>query len=164
MSKLPGDASSLAGRLGWTFEPGTTARTLALDVAAEELGAPNAQPESLWQSLLERAASSRAGKQTEPFAKQIARAARTAPNEAWFGPRKLFIHRAWEAWQRATEDTGTDLAAFKARLLAALRAGELGLARADFPDANDPADLRASETRYGTETFHFITAENPNIS
>ena len=154
-----------AKRRGWTFEPGTTLQNLARDAAAQDLQAANARPASLWKGLLERVLSADAPVRTgsEPLAAQIARAARTAPDEAWFGPGKFFIHRAWEAWRHATGDSGTDLAAFKARLLAALRAGELGLTRADFPDAIAPAELAAAETRYGAETFHFITAENPKI-
>lgn len=104
-------------------------------------------------------ASPRRGASTAEFLPSVFRAARTAPEEAWFGQGKLFIHRAWEAWRAQSGDTATDLATFKAQLLAALRTGEIGLTRADFTATLDPADLAAAELRDGAETFHFLTAE-----
>ncbi len=160
----------LAQKLGREFIPGMTGETLARDAAAMALGASNAQPATLRAALLARALHASPplpfaavfggpAPARESFSAQTLRAARTAPADAWFGPRKLFIHRAWERWRLLASDTATDLPTFKTRLLAALRAGELGLTRADFTATLAPADLAAAEVRDGGELFHFLTAE-----
>jgi hypothetical protein len=152
----------LAARLGETQRAGTTLKALAARVAAEELGAASTKPQALWNALFQRAGTPRAGDRTEAaasatFAQQVRSAAPRA-TEGWFGPHKLFIHRAWEAW-KVTSGGSDDLPLFKRRLLTALREGELELTRADFTATLDPAELERSEIRDGSETFHFMTSE-----
>ncbi|MDB6155898.1 MAG: hypothetical protein JWL90_4351 [Chthoniobacteraceae bacterium] len=152
----------LATRLGLEFQPGMTTLGLARELAASELGVTNARAETLWNGLIERALGTKAAEENEPcsiepFSIQVQRAARTATH-GWFGPGKLFIHHAWETWRRKTGDP-LDLPEFKKRLLAALRAGELGLTRADFTPVLDPIELAQAEIRDGVETFHFLTIE-----
>lgn len=159
-------------RSGEEFHVSTTPAGIAERVAATALGVENGKPETLWRELLNRGFAGESPAQTEPanppashsgdsplpeFVGQVKRTSQTASN-GWFGPRKLFIHRAWEAWQAGAGNT-LDLAQFKQRLLEALQAGQLGLTRADFAVSLDPADLAAAETKYGDETFHFISIE-----
>ena len=162
----------LAVRLGEEFHTSTTPAGIAERVAATALGVENGKPETLWRELLNRGFAGESPAQAEPanppashsgasplpdFVDQVKRTAQTA-KDGWFGPRKLFIHRAWEAWQARPGNT-LDLAQFKQRLLEALQAGEIGLARDDFAVALDPADLATAETKYGDEVFHFISIE-----
>jgi hypothetical protein len=91
------------------------------------------------------------------FAEQVKQAARTA-KDGWFGPRKLFIHRAWEAWKAHSAESA-NLPEFKQRLLQALRAGQIELSRADFPRGLESTDLQNALTQYGDETFHFVTLD-----
>ena len=51
------------------------------------------------------------------------------------------------------------LAGFKADLVAAHRAGELALARADLVAAMDPALVAASEIAVDGASFHFVVKE-----
>jgi hypothetical protein len=156
----------LAARLGEEYTPSTTLDVLARRTSAGALGLSNDQPESLWRAIFDRALAGQSTFSTpstpltlsspsDAFPSQVHHAARIA-QEGWFGPRKLFIHRAWQAWQSATGETA-DLLTFKARLLDALRAGDIGLTRADFTVDLDPADLERAEIKYGQEVFHFVT-------
>ncbi len=153
----------LAKELGVKFDIGTTAQRLAEEIAARAVGAANSKPATLWRQIFERDTSqdSQPSPESNPagadFAEQVKEAARHA-KDGWFGPRKLFIHRAWSAWQDSTGQT-LDLPVFKSRLLSGLRTGQLGLTRADFTVELDPSDLRESEIRDGDETFHFLTSE-----
>jgi hypothetical protein len=149
----------LAQRLGLDFHTSLTADGIGGHVAAAALETVNGKSPTLWKGLFRRALESRSSK-SEPsehyrFVEQINRTLGTA-KEGWFGEHKLFIHRAWETWRRETGEA-IDLSAFKHRLLVALRAGHLGLARADFTETLNPADIGQAEIRDGEETFHFIT-------
>jgi len=173
----------LAKRLGdpflKDFQPGATAESIARQITAGALEVTNVQPEHLWRGLLRRAASQKGAavnlateaqpSAEEPerndktmatpiaFAQEVQLAAR-ASRQGWFGSEKIFIHRAWESWKSITGNA-TSLSTFKASLLDALRTDQIILSRADFTVDLDPADLEASETRYGTETYHFITSQ-----
>ena len=72
-----------------------------------------------------------------------------------FGPRKVFIASVW----RDPAFGGLALADFKARLLAAHRAGAVTLARADLVGAMDPALVRESEVAHGDSRYHFVETE-----
>jgi DNA-binding HxlR family transcriptional regulator len=163
-------ACLLAHHLGEPFDEHTTLDALAARVAARAIGAGNTQTATLRESLLRQALGGSTLTSTPAcpianlapapdFPASVLRASRAAPPGAWFGPRKLFIHRAWEAWRADGGDAAVDLPAFKTRLLAALRAGQIGLTRADFTATLDPADIAAAELRDGSETFHFLTAD-----
>jgi hypothetical protein len=155
----------LATRLGAEFQPDMTALSLAREIAAAELDVTNARPEALWREFIKRALGANPVSLTggvengpsgiERFSMQVQRAAR-ATHEGWFGPGKVFIHRVWETWRRA-ESASLDLPAFKERLLLALRAGHLGLTRADFTSTLAPDDLAQAEIRDGSDTFHFLS-------
>jgi hypothetical protein len=147
----------LTKRLGETYQPGVTPDGLARRSAAVALGMPNDQPETLWRGLLQRAVTAGAPEPAPGFAAQV-RAAALLSQEGWFGPRKIFIHRAWQAWRQNTGGTSS-LAEFKARLLEALRADKIALSRADYTATIAPEDLAQSEINYGSESFHFITLE-----
>jgi hypothetical protein len=78
-----------------------------------------------------------------------------------FGDRKVFIAAAWDELRRRPAWSGLTLPEFKQRLLAAHRAGELALARADLVAAMDPELVAASETAAGGASFHFIVRNDP---
>jgi hypothetical protein len=162
----------LADRLGQPFTPATTLESLAGLIMAQALGTANAQPATLWGAMMRRAAAKETRVEvasTAPspsagsgdFATEVLQSAHFVPAAGWFGPRKLFIHRAHESWRRQTHGT-LDLAQFKGQLLTEMRAGNLGLARADFTATLSPEDLQQSEIRDGAEIFHFIATERPS--
>ena len=65
-------------------------------------------------------------------------------------------------WDELRRDPPWDALAlddFKARLVAAHRAGELTLARADLVAAMDPALVAASEIAADGASFHFLVKE-----
>jgi hypothetical protein len=149
----------LAQRLGLEFHASLTADGIGERIAAAALETVNGKSPTLWKGLFRRALESQPSTpeawDQSRFVEQVNHTLRAA-KEGWFGEHKLFIHRAWETWRTDTGEA-IDLSAFKHRLLAALRAGHLGLARADFTETLDPADLEQAEIRDGQETFHFIT-------
>lgn len=73
-----------------------------------------------------------------------------------FGERKVFISSIWDAIRREAQWASLSLADFKSGLVAAQRAGEIELARADLVAAMDPQLVAASETRGGGASFHFV--------
>jgi hypothetical protein len=149
----------LTQQLGLEFHASLTADGIGERIAAAALETVNGKSPTLWKGVFRRALESHdftpEASDRPRFVEQINHTLSTA-KEGWFGEHKLFVHRAWETWQRETGET-IDLSAVKDRLLAALRAGHLGLARADFTETLDPADLEQAEIRDGEETFHFIT-------
>jgi hypothetical protein len=152
----------LAKRLGQEFHASTTAADLARRIAAAELGVTDNKARTLWSALFTRAmtetstaTSPEAPRERAAFAEEVKHAAPRAMN-GWLGPRKLFIHRAWEAWRTEAADP-LDLPEFKSHLVQASRTGVLSLARADFTIGLDPEDLASSETRDGSEIFHFLS-------
>jgi hypothetical protein len=94
------------------------------------------------------------------FAGDALRAA-AAVTEGRFGDRKVFVSAAWDELRRDPRWSELALAEFKARLVAAHRAGELALARADLVAAMDPALVAASEIAVDGASFHFIVLKEP---
>jgi len=76
-----------------------------------------------------------------------------------FGDRKVFVSAVWGELRRDPRWADLALAGFKGRLLAAYRARELVLARADLVAAMDPALVAASEIAADGASFHFIVKE-----
>ena len=169
----------VAKRLGEEFDANTTLDSLAKIVAGKVLGISGGDSDSIWTAMMECAAAAQSGATNEPasvvaadstpgsahaqdlseeallsFVAQVESASRGA-KEGWFGPEKLFIHRAWETWKAACGGA-MELPGFKQALLQGLRAGIVELARADFPMGLSQADLDAALTTYGTEAFHFV--------
>jgi len=94
----------------------------------------------------------------ESFAAAVLRAA-DAVVDGWFGDRKVFVSAVWDQLRRDPRWAGLGLAGFKADLVAAHRAGELALARADLVAAMDPALVAASEIAVDGASFHFVVKE-----
>jgi pterin-4a-carbinolamine dehydratase len=104
----------------------------------------------------------------EAFAEKVNAAVRALPDDLGkpYDPRahlpalhKVFVSRV----HRALPELGLDLAAFKARLVEAHRAGHLELGRADVvAEANRP-DAAASEVSYRNATFHYVRARAPQV-
>ena len=89
------------------------------------------------------------------FAARVLAAARNCPTGR-FSDNKVFISHVWKSLtSRGNADTGQERA-FKERLTRANTASLLRLSRADLAATHDPGDVRASETRYLGEVFHFI--------
>ncbi|HEY6175218.1 MAG TPA: hypothetical protein VIX73_12260, partial [Kofleriaceae bacterium] len=76
-----------------------------------------------------------------------------------FGDRKVFVSAVWDVLHRDPRWADLALAEFKTRLVAAHRAGELALARADLVAAMDPGLVAASEIAADGASFHFIVKE-----
>ena len=164
----------VATRVGTPFMVGTTLNSLAREVAAQALGTSNSQPNTLWNGLLRKAFDSQKlvrqidhkdspakpgefSRSPTDFSEQVKSTAPFA-TEGWFGPQKLFIHKGYDVWRKAT-GRSESLSQFKALLLSALRTGKLNLARADFIVTLSKSDLAESEVKDGAEIFHFIVTE-----
>ena len=92
------------------------------------------------------------------FASDALRAAGSV-RDGRIGDRKVFVAAVWDQLRRDPRWSALALADFKARLVAAHRAGELVLARADFVAAMDPELVAASEIAIDGATFHFLIQE-----
>ncbi|MCW5802476.1 MAG: hypothetical protein KIT31_08815 [Deltaproteobacteria bacterium] len=138
-------------RLG--TDGGTYASQLRL-LACKIAGAPS--PGALPTALVRRwLAGKELGGGFVAEVREIARAAL----EGVFGDRKVFISSVWDSLQRRPQWSALGVSEFKERLVAAHRAGELVLERADLVTLMDPALVAASETTYGSTRFHFIVRE-----
>ncbi len=89
------------------------------------------------------------------FATRV-RAAATGCPTGRFGDNKVFISHVWNALVSGGSAAAGQERAFKERLVRANTAGLLRLSRADLAGAHDAADVRASETPYLGEVFHFL--------
>ncbi len=76
-----------------------------------------------------------------------------------FGDRKVFIGDIWKAAQKIQSMRALGEPEFKRRLVAAHRASQLVMARADLVGAMDPNKVAASETVTDGATFHFVVIE-----
>jgi hypothetical protein len=92
------------------------------------------------------------------FAEDVLAAAR-ATRDGWFGDRKVFAAPVWRELRRDSRWAELALDDFKARLVAAHRAGALVLARADLVAAMDPELVAASEIAVDGATFHFLVVD-----
>lgn len=89
------------------------------------------------------------------FAERVKAAARTCPT-GWSGDDFVFISHVWNRLRDKPDFRSLDLDRFKIKLIAANRAQLLTLSRADLVQAQDPADIKESETSYLNSVFHFI--------
>jgi len=94
------------------------------------------------------------------FAGEVRRAAGAA-HGGGFGDRKVFVSAVWHELRKDPRWSAVTLDELKARLVAAHRAGELVLARADLVAAMDPELVAASEITTDGASFHFIVKEPP---
>jgi len=93
------------------------------------------------------------------FAGDVLSAAGATPPDGWFGDRKVFVAAAWHELRKLPRWSALTLDELKHRLIAAHRAGELALARADLVAAMDPELVAASEITTDGASFHFIIKE-----
>jgi hypothetical protein len=120
-------------------------------IGGRELGSPSV-------STVAGAEPAASGADPAAFAVDVMRAA-DATTDGWFGDRKVFVSAVWNHLRSDPRWSGLALAEFKARLVAAHRAGALTLARADLVAAMDPALVAASETAAEGASFHFIVRD-----
>jgi hypothetical protein len=126
-------------------------------LAAREVDAPRSELRALRDALVRGWLAGRTPG-VEPFAEAVRRAA-DAVVDGWFGDRKVFVSAVWDQLRHEPRWAELGLAGFKAQLLAAHRAGELSLARADLVAAMDPALVAASEITADGASFHFLVQE-----
>jgi hypothetical protein len=147
---------------GAAAAPGGPPASFADDVlrAAGAAAVPGGPPASFADDVLRGAAGAAAAPGGPPasFADDVLRAAGAA-TEGRFGDRKVFVSALWEQLRREPRWAELALAELKARLLAAHRAGELTLARADLVAAMDPELVAASEIAADGASFHFVIKE-----
>ncbi|HMG22530.1 MAG TPA: hypothetical protein VK607_14455 [Kofleriaceae bacterium] len=128
-------------------------------LAAREVDAPRPELRALRDALVRGWLAGRAlGAEPAGFAAEVLRAA-GATADGWFGDRKVFVSAVWSELRREPRWSELALPEFKARLVAAHRAGELTLARADLVAAMDPALVAASEITADGASFHFLVKE-----
>jgi hypothetical protein len=89
------------------------------------------------------------------FAQEVLEAARTS-RTGRFGEDRVFISHVWKQFKRVHPSSSLDAESFKARLVEANRARFLSLACADMAPMLKASDVKASETRYLSATFHFV--------
>ncbi|CAM4479369.1 hypothetical protein [Corallococcus exiguus] len=89
---------------------------------------------------------------TVSFARRVLDAAGAVPPTGRFGDNKVFISHVWKALQ----PEWADRPAFNEALLAANRAHQLSLGRADLLAAMNPRDITESEVRAAGASFHFV--------
>jgi hypothetical protein len=92
------------------------------------------------------------------FAADVQGAAAQA-QDGWFGDRKVFVSAVWCELRKIPRWSAMTLDELKQRLVAAHRAGELLLARADLVAAMDPELVGASEITTDGASFHFVVKE-----
>jgi hypothetical protein len=89
------------------------------------------------------------------FAAQVLEAAgRTKTGR--FGDDRVFISHLWRQYKREQRPKGLDLAAFKQLLVEANRERYLSLACDDLAPVHDQKDIKESEIRHLSATFHFV--------
>lgn len=129
-------------------------------LAAKHVGARRADAAAVREAIARRwldgaeaevAGPAQPPKDLATFTKRVVEAAREAVGGR-HGDRKVFIGQVHR--QLGAETLPLD--AFKARLVEAQRAGLLTLSRADLVEAMSPEEVRASETVYLGEQFHFV--------
>jgi hypothetical protein len=133
---------------------------LARVLAAREVGAPRPELRALRDALVRCWLAGRAI-YAPSFADAALDAAATTARDGWFGDRKVFVSALWDELRKRPAWAALALDDFKARLLAAHRAGALTLARADLVAAMDPALVAASEIATDGASFHFVVKESP---
>jgi hypothetical protein len=136
---------------------------LLRQLAARELGVPRTDARTLREGLVRAWLTKRAlGQQVTPssggFAADVVATARSA-RAGVFGERKVFISEVWQQLRARPTWSSLTLDEFKARLLAAHRAGDVELARADLVAAMNPEIVAASETLANGASFHFVVRE-----
>lgn len=126
-------------------------------LAAREVGAPRPELRALRDALVRRWLAA-----TDPpsFSSAV-QAAVAATRDGWFGDRKVFVSAVWDELRQRSPWAQLALDDFKARLVAAHRAGQVTLARADLVAAMDPALVAASEIAAEGASYHFIVKEPP---
>jgi hypothetical protein len=151
---------------------GSSPERLVRVLAAREVGAPRPELRALRDALVRRWLVDRIlgprpdaddGGRDEgggSFARDVLSAA-GATRDGWFGDRKVFVSSVWHQLRRDPRWSAVTLDDFKARLVAAHRAGELALARADLVAAMDPELVAASEITADGASFHFILKDPP---
>ncbi|HSR97717.1 MAG TPA: hypothetical protein VLM79_11735 [Kofleriaceae bacterium] len=145
-------------------DPGPPERLVRV-LAAREVGAPRPELRALRDALVrcwlaERALGAPAATTglSRSFVDAVLAAAGVA-REGRFGDRKIFVSAVWDQLRTDPPWAALALDDFKARLVAAHRAGELTLARADLVAAMDPALVAASEIAADGASFHFLVKE-----
>jgi hypothetical protein len=141
-------------------EPGPPELQVRL-FAAKTVGAPRAELRVIRDALVRAWCSGKplgAAREAQPFASCVREVASVA-HDGVFGDRKVFISSVWNELRRSPAWSSLTLDEFKSRLVAAHRAGDLALARADLVAAMDPELVAASETTTDGASFHFIVRE-----
>ncbi len=130
-------------------------------LAAREVAAPRPELRALRDALVRGWLADRVLGAPQPPAAiasfpDAARRAAGVVVDGRFGDRKVFVSAVWRALARDPRWAALSLDEFKTRLVAAHRAGELLLARADLVAAMDPALVAASEIAVDGASFHFL--------
>ena len=89
------------------------------------------------------------------FAAQVMEAAKRAETGK-FGEDRIFINHAWRQFEQDAEPEGMDLRLFKQRLAEANNQRYLSLVCADMAPMLEQKDVKESETRWLSATFHLL--------
>jgi hypothetical protein len=158
--RCPAEIRALFVQRRLASDPGPPERLVRV-LAAREVGAPRPELRALRDALVRCWLAGRTlGTPDASFADAVLAAA-GATRDGWFGDRKVFVSAVWDELRKRPPWAAIALDDFKARLVAAHRAGELTLARADLVAAMDPALVAASEIAADGASFHFIVKEPP---
>ena len=94
------------------------------------------------------------GEGLDTFAQRVLEAARSCQTGR-YGDDRVFIRHVWNQYQKDHPGAGS-FKQFKDRLVEANRARLLSLVRADMAPFLDQEDVKISEIRYRSATFHLI--------
>lgn len=155
--RCPAEVRALFVQRRLASEAGSPERLVRV-LAAREVGAPRSELRALCDALVR---CWLAGRTLQPRAlighvREVAAGMR----DGGFGERKVFIAAVWRELRRQAAWAELSLDELKASLVAAHRAGELVLARADLVAAMDPELVAASEIVADGASFHFIVRES----
>lgn len=107
----------------------------------------------------EPAGSDTASADLQEFARSVDHVALSAKTGTWAG-NKVYIAQVWRDFKPACGAEKPSLDAFKARLVAAARAGQILLSRADLVGAYPADALRESQIDVGGEVYHFVETQH----
>ncbi|MDB4954578.1 MAG: hypothetical protein JWO36_2147 [Myxococcales bacterium] len=127
-------------------------------LAARAVAAPRPELRALRDALVKMWLGGRTLGGPRPFASEVRELA-SATRDGVFGDRKVFIASVWSQLKQLPTWASMTLDEFKQRLIAAHRAGDLTLARADLVAAMDPHLVATSEINADGSSFHFIIRE-----
>lgn len=153
MQRAP-EATRKAGGRGTRVKPQDGPEAGQAELAAAKSTSRGKKPERAKPAAAEALQEAEADLVT--FAAQVLEAGQRTKTGR-FGDDRVFISHVWRQFKREHKPKGMDLEAFKKQLVEANRERMLSLTCADMAPQLDQKDVKESEVRYRSATFHFLS-------